>query len=324
MIYNYLQPGPGHSRSNAYLMALLSYYIYKSEVPEVAPVIPGDPERTFRRRFRIVFGENHLSTANPLRVDTWTDNTEFAILSNSEWVIVCFRGSDELGDWVDPLLGTPNIPSTMIIAPPDWGTNIRVHKGFYDAVAMVYPIIRNEVRNRMSGGAKLFLTGHSRGGSLATLCAYKLQQDQIDVSSVYTFGAPRVGDQNFRVLYQNVGLWDRTFRWVRNDDVGPKWPDTGLDHNSLAPVPYPVPHRYYHVGQMNFITSNGQSIFNYPNPDYEPGPELRIGDHDMFIYCMMMYLNLRNHPRENENTPNWLVKQDIPDGLPHLSEGMLA
>jgi hypothetical protein len=323
MIYKYFQAGPGHSRSNAYLLALLSYYIYKNEVPEVAPVIPGDEERTFRRRFRIVFGEDYLSSLNPLRVDIWTDNTEFAILSNAEWVIVCFRGSDEPLDWVS-LLGSPNFPSTMIIAPPNWGPNVRVHKGFYDALDTVYPIISNEVRNRMSGGAKLFLTGHSRGGALANLCAYRLQRDQIHVSGVYTFGAPRVGDQNFRAMYESLDdLWNRTFRMVRNDDPGPKWPDVGFDHNSLAPAPYPVPHRYYHVGYMNFVSSNGQITMNFANPDHEPGPELRIGDHDMFVYCTLMFLNLRNHVRENEDTPNWLVKQDVPNGLPHLSPGMV-
>lgn len=322
MIYKYFQAGPGHSRSNAYLLALLSYYVYKDEVPPVAPEIPGDPERTFRQRFRIVFGGNHLSATNPLRVDTWTDNTEFAILSNSERVLVCFRGSDEPFDWVSAL-GGPNFPTTTIIAPPSWGPTVRVHKGFYDALNIVYPIIQNEVRNRTRGGARLFLTGHSRGGSLATLCAYRLHRDRINVSGVYTFGAPRVGDQNFRDVYQGAGLWDRTFRWVRNDDPGPKWPDTGLDHNSLAPAPYPIPHRYSHVGHMNFITSNGQTTMDYPNPNYEPGPELHPGDHDMFVYCTLMFLNLRNHFREDEDTPAWLVKQDIPDGLPHLSPGML-
>lgn len=218
MIFKYFQANPGESRSNAYLLALLSYYVYKDEVPPVAPEFPGDEERTFRRRFGIVFGEDHLSSLNPLRADSWTDNTEFAILSNSELVIVCFRGSDEPLDWVSHI-GDANFVSTMIIAPPDWGPMVRVHKGFYDAVDVVYQIIVNEVRNRMMNGAKLFLTGHSRGGSLATLCAYRLQRDQIDVSGVYTFGAPRVGDQNFSVVYTNEGLWDRTFRWVRNDDA---------------------------------------------------------------------------------------------------------
>ena len=93
---------------------------------------------------------------------------------------------------------------------------------------------------------------------------------------------------------------------MRNDDPGPKWPDAALDHDTNVAAPIP-PRRYYHVGRMNFIASNGRVTINVANPDFEPGLELKTGDHDMFIYCTLMFLRLRNHTREDENDPNYWI-----------------
>jgi hypothetical protein len=96
----------------------------------------------------------------------------------------------------------------------------------------------------------------------------------VDVSGVYVFGSPRVGDIGFRDRYQtDAQLWDKTFRWVKNDDFASKWPDYALG----IPV---GSNRYYHVGRLNFIALNNQVTMNHQNPEYEPGPELSIGDHD--------------------------------------------
>jgi hypothetical protein len=308
-IYGHFLAGSnGHSKSNAYLSALLSYYVYESETPRPAGAGAG-----YEYRFRATF--THLGPPTDsfdFVIDT--GRTEFVILSNDSLTLVCFRGTDEWRDWAGNL---GNLPSLMMVAPPAWGSP-KVHKNYYEALNIAYPRIRNEVNMRSGRNTKVFLTGHSRGAALATLCAYRLQQvDKIDISGVYTFAGPRVGNRHFRELYRNAGLWDKTHRWVRNNDIGPKWPD-------FAPNMLPPDSRYYHVGRLNFIDANGVARLNMADPDAERGLKPSVGDHDMFVYTLLMYSYLANDRRENAGNPTWLVKDDIPNGLPHLSPGMLG
>jgi hypothetical protein len=309
MLYRYFQTNSnGHSKSNSYLLALLSYYIYEDEVPGSGA--------NFRDKFISTF--NALAPpAEQFNITVETNLTEYAVLSTSNLILVCFRGSDEASDWISAIPGG-NFSSEMITAPPSWGS-VKVHANYYQALNMVYGQVLSSINNRLRRGTRVFITGHSRGGSLATLCAYRLKQiDKIDVAGLYTFGAPRVGNDHFRSLYRNAGLWDKTFRWVRDRDMGPRWPDfdTVVGTN-----------RYYHVGEMFHISGSG--VVTNPDPDFEPTPDVYIdsftagGDHDMFIYCTLMYLRLSNDERQNMDSPTWLVKQDIPNGLPHLSSGML-
>jgi predicted lipase len=55
---------------------------------------------------------------------------------------------------------------------------------------------------------QLFITGHSLGAALATLCAARLQYDELPqraqippVHAVYTYGSPRAGDMAFKDKY---------------------------------------------------------------------------------------------------------------------------
>ena len=258
-IYQYLRPNYyNHSQTNAYLMALLSYYIYETEVPN--PVGPGAP---FAQKFRATFSKLGPPD-HPFDIVVETATEEYAVLANPEVVILAFRGSEpEWQDWVGNL---GNFPSQMMAAPPAWGSP-QVHANFYLALDQVYPKVLKDVSDRLGANSNLFITGHSRGGSLATLCAYRMQQvNKIDVSGVYTFGGTRVGNSHFRELYRNAGLWNKTFRWVRNNDAGPKWPD-------YAPLAQGLT-QYYHVGQLNFIAANGVNQLNKANPDQESGPML--------------------------------------------------
>lgn len=56
----------------------------------------------------------------------------------------------------------------------------------------------------------LYITGHSLGGALASLCAvYMKHTFVLDEVNVYTFGSPRVGNLRFKEVFQTmVGkLW---------------------------------------------------------------------------------------------------------------------
>jgi len=66
---------------------------------------------------------------------------------------------------------------------------------------------------------KLYITGHSLGGAMATICASRMVARGIVVSGLYTFGSPRVGDAEFV-----AHLGTTHFRFVNNNDIVTKAP----------------------------------------------------------------------------------------------------
>ena len=79
--------------------------------------------------------------------------------------------------------------------PPRWGNRPKVHTGLRDSV------FRAVVRQQ-AWYDQLYITGHSLGGAVATLCATDLQQRGFVAPHVrlglITFGAPRAGNQAFQ------------------------------------------------------------------------------------------------------------------------------
>ena len=66
----------------------------------------------------------------------------------------------------------------------------------------------------LSAATSVIVTGHSLGGALATLCAVDVQYNFSSKAalSVYTFGAPRVGNHGFRESFnRRVPASDRFF-----------------------------------------------------------------------------------------------------------------
>lgn len=121
--------------------------------------------------------------------DPWTDD-----------VVVSFRGSGPLADW---------ITDAQAANPADWvfedGTVVTnaVHKGFLCAYQSVKSELKLELANFIDGveassTARVYFTGHSLGGALATLAALDLSSWLVedfgynrDNVVLYTYGAPR-------------------------------------------------------------------------------------------------------------------------------------
>lgn len=98
-----------------------------------------------------------------------------------------------------------------------WGTNlikvlVRVHRGFYQAWSGLdfdKRIISRvgEILGSMKdpSAAKVYVTGHSLGGALATLGAHALRVAYSDQPlCVYTYGQPRVGNNAFAHEYNEL------------------------------------------------------------------------------------------------------------------------
>lgn len=112
------------------------------------------------------------------------------ILESEDRLIVAFRGTSSPTDWVADVMARQE----KFACVPDAG---RTHRG----ISAVYESSRDAVLSALSGlpvDKPLYITGHSLGGALATLCAIDVAtHSRFAHPRVYTFGAPRVGDPAF-------------------------------------------------------------------------------------------------------------------------------
>ncbi len=144
---------------------------------------------------------------------------------------VTFAGSDPLKfqDWITDFSAMPS-PSNL-------------HSGFEQAVETVLPDIRMALGKRAAPNQTVFFTGHSLGGALAILAAWRISRlPNAPEIVVYTFGSPRNGGQEFFNDY-TPRLGDFTFRMVHGTDIVPTVPPTLLDDLSSCRTGRAVPDR---------------------------------------------------------------------------------
>lgn len=177
-----------------------------------------------------------------------------------EGIIVAFRGTqvrkpgprvDGENTWRDVLL---DIATDLDFRPASWRNAGFVHRGFREALAQVWQETAESSSSgrsadedlgqyllglaRAAGGRRrIWFTGHSLGGALATLAAQRCQDAGLPAAA-HTFGSPRVGDRRFAESY-DVTL----YRLVHGTDA-------------VTRVP-PVPYR--HVGEVHALSSDAAS-----------------------------------------------------------------
>ncbi|NEP01714.1 MAG: lipase family protein [Symploca sp. SIO2E9] len=173
----------------------------------------------------------------PVLIDEKGTDTQCAILPDGEEITIVFRGSDSSFDW-----GTnfdtrakrtefdQQIIRQEIVAKQDKlypykqqsTSGSLMHSGFVRA----YFSVRDEIRKYISNHelSKITVTGHSLGGALATLCAVDIQYNFSYKASIeiYTFGAPRVGNNGFRKAFNR--RVPNSYRFVNGMDIVPELP----------------------------------------------------------------------------------------------------
>lgn len=128
------------------------------------------------------------------------------------------------------------------------GDNVYIHSGFYDLftkktvdqtdeenttkyeqiLSVIKPLLRQHP------DYKLYVTGHSLGGALATICSFLLacEPDITNPVTCVSYASPRVGDRYFldavQVLEQERKL--RMMRVVNDKDTIPSVPSIGYAH----------------------------------------------------------------------------------------------
>ena len=189
-----------------------------------------------------------------------------------EWLVVAFRGtvlagfSESSEKWRLMLAGMLYNVGGAIIEDPELLEKVKetyeggTHLGFAYLLDEVWPEIEAFVAAKGSD-KQLWLTGHSLGGALASLAAYRLQRAGVPVAGVMTFGSPRVLDASFAQSYQVDH-----YRFEHRNDVVPFLPPgEGLrdEANLMLDAIFGGELRlravnYRHVGKLRYINTEDE------------------------------------------------------------------
>ncbi|NER93977.1 MAG: lipase family protein [Symploca sp. SIO1B1] len=151
-------------------------------------------------------------------------------------ILIAFRGTQSWTELAqDTNASTVGIPEQ--VKDSAVGINeiitLKVHSGFNHFFEPVVEEIGKAIfyAQKKFGTKKIktiYITGHSLGGALSVLCAHhymRQRADQLEYSeippiNVYTFGSPRVGDNNFVWSFNNllVKTNSASFRFYRPND----------------------------------------------------------------------------------------------------------
>lgn len=120
---------------------------------------------------------------------THKTGTQAILLKNANRLVLAFRGT-ETNSFKDIRADAKAVSVKCV-------TSGRVHAGFKEAFEDVQDEIESFLRQDSSlSSLPLFITGHSLGGALATIAAKRLDHTG-GIAACYTFGAPRVGDDEW-------------------------------------------------------------------------------------------------------------------------------
>jgi hypothetical protein len=115
-------------------------------------------------------------------------------------IVVAFEGT------VPPALNLDSIIAWYqnIVDEPEYVANLHgsVHSGIYGSVNNVYSAILSTIATlqQQYPDAPLYITGHSKGGGMASLCAamiYWTASETLQPTAVYTFASPMIGLNDF-------------------------------------------------------------------------------------------------------------------------------
>jgi endonuclease G len=154
-------------------------------------------------------------------------DTQGFIAIAGDVVLIAFRGTESIGDW----LGNIDVLPT---ARP-YGS---VHRGFLNAYLLVEQEVLAAIQQIAPANPRLWITGHSLGGALATIAAAELRP-RLLASGIHTFGQPRLGAAALTSFFLE-NFPDRFMRFVNDDDIVTR-----------------VPPGYQHVGKLIHFDANG-------------------------------------------------------------------
>jgi predicted lipase len=113
-------------------------------------------------------------------------------------ISIVFRGSESISDWYYDL----SFFKTYLEKQ-----KVYVHSGFYKQLTYGHEFtkIKNTVKTELikHPDYELYVTGHSLGGALCTLCGFLLSYEIKSKIHVVSFASPRVGDSKWKKVFDS-------------------------------------------------------------------------------------------------------------------------
>ncbi len=160
------------------------------------------------------------------------DDSQAYVIETSTETVIAFRGTQ-----VTSGFSMTDLIRNAKVTPVPWssglGSSGRVHRGYKEALDAIADDLAKIV---IQTKRPLIYTGHSAGGSIATLARCHSPHPDATV----TFGAPKVGNREFVKAYSHIHL----LRFTHGRDLAPKHPRPWLG--------------YRHGGGFRKIARNGQ------------------------------------------------------------------
>eukprot|EP00931_Biecheleriopsis_adriatica_P122265 TRINITY_DN9726_c0_g2_i1.p1 TRINITY_DN9726_c0_g2~~TRINITY_DN9726_c0_g2_i1.p1 ORF type:complete len:385 (+),score=54.54 TRINITY_DN9726_c0_g2_i1:144-1157(+) len=189
----------------------------------------------------------------------WDSAFMFIALDESaKQIVMAFRGSETVTQLTEELL------HHALVSMPGHNEEVLVNEFFLTAVEVLMPFINSALEDlqKLCHDCRLLATGHSLGGSLATLSAYNVSFKS-HTPVIYSFGQPRVGnaalarsiDSRLPEVYRVVNAADPVphIPLCGADGAAPAFRSNSCDNASRSD--------YYHAGTEIW----------FPSGDYERG-----------------------------------------------------
>ena len=133
--------------------------------------------------------EDELKQLNYELIKTFdNDGTQAILVEDESHIVLAFRGTEKNS--------IKDIKTDMKPMLKSCKTGGNINSGFSDAYQEVALEIEEALNEEKTKSKPLFITGHSSGGALATIAAKKITHTG-GKSGCYTFGSPRVGDEEW-------------------------------------------------------------------------------------------------------------------------------
>lgn len=176
------------------------------------------------------------------------DGTQLYVAHDDRVVIAAFRGTQALRPGL-PFRETVretlrDLHADLQVRLEPWDGERCVHAGFRHALEAVWAPLRKRLRT-LAPRRRVWLTGHSLGGAVATLAADRLGPR---ARGLFTFGAPRVGDAAFRDGFRLARAW----RVVHHNDLVARVPVFARSPRSGL-----LPDRFAHAGRLVYLDHAG-------------------------------------------------------------------
>ena len=178
-----------------------------------------------------------LDSLNAKLIKTFDSNgTQAILVSTNKFIALAFRGTEATS--------VKDIKSDAKANTIKCDSGGKIHSGFKEAFEEVALDIQCTLDQEELADKPLFITGHSLGGALATIGAKKLTHKG-GIASCYTFGSPRVGDEEW---ISNIKV--PFYRVVNAADCVTMMPPSSVTISSLSWL-------------LGFIPQIGKSIRSY-------------------------------------------------------------